>query len=352
MNPIDQSRFRQASELLKQYLGTERHKRDIAERRQRQAAFADLLAQPFSEFTFSQVVRQLWAAQMWTNRDYLVSQILTKNGVDCVRQAWTALLSEKGTLGERYEGFVTSVRHMGPSMATEILCYREPDKAGIWNAVARQSLAWLYDDDPLFRKYHLSAKDYDAFNALLRTLGEQLPHEGALDLLTVDYMLWELYETAKAGKPASATRTAPAPESAPAVRSRHNELRDKVAEIGSGLGFDAEAEVEVAHGSKVDVVWRARIANLGSVAYVFEVQDKGSIDSLIVNLQQARGTLGAKKLCVVSDREQLDKIQKRVQTMPEELHKNLLFWEAAEVDEVFESLDSVTQVLRRVGLLE
>ena len=62
--------------------------------------------------------------------------------------------------------------------------------------------------------------------------------------------------------------------------------------------------------------------------------------------------MGAKKLCVVSDREQLDKIQKRVQTMPEELRKNLLFWEAAEVDEVFESLDSVTQVLRRVGLLE
>jgi len=51
MNPINPSRLRQASDLLKQYLGTERHKKDIAERRQRQAAFAELLTQPFSEFT-------------------------------------------------------------------------------------------------------------------------------------------------------------------------------------------------------------------------------------------------------------------------------------------------------------
>jgi len=122
--------------------------------------------------------------------------------------------------------------------------------------------------------------------------------------------------------------------------------------IGAGLGFDSEPEVLIAEGSKVDAVWRARIANLGSVAYVFEAQDKGSIDSLIVNLQQSRSKLGAQKLCVVSDREQLEKIRKRVESLPEDLRKNLLYWESTEVDGVFEDLESMTQVLQRIGLLE
>jgi hypothetical protein len=152
MNPLNQSRLREATALLKRYVGTERHKQDTAERQDRKAAFAKLLAEPFSKFSFSQIVRQLWAAQMWTNREYLVAQILTKNGVECVQREWTALLSGNSAPGQRYERFVSTVLHMGPSMVTEILCYHEPQQAAIWNAVARQSLRWLYDDDPLFRK--------------------------------------------------------------------------------------------------------------------------------------------------------------------------------------------------------
>jgi hypothetical protein len=30
--------------------------------------------------------------------------------------------------------------------------------------------------------------------------------------------------------------------------------------------------MSIAHGAKVDVVWRARIGNLGAVTYIFEVQ--------------------------------------------------------------------------------
>lgn len=352
MNSLNRTRLRQASEVLAQYHGTERHRTDIAERQARQVTFAKMLAEPFSEFTFSQVVRQLWASRIWGNRDYLVAQILRRNGADRLKEELAVLLSDSGSPGTRYERFVSEVLQMGPSMVTEILCYHEPQRAGIWNKVARQALSWLYDGEPLFGKYRLTGAEYDEVCGVLRSLGEQLPSPGSggeTDLLSVDYLLWELRDLTGAEKPSVPT---PPNETNAVVRSRHNELRDAVVAIGAGLGFDATAEEEVAPGSKVDAVWRARIANLGSVAYVFEVQDKGSIDSLIVNLQQARATLAAKKLCVVSDREQLDKIRKRVETMPEELRKNLLFWESVEVDAVSENLESVNRVLERVGLLE
>ncbi|MEM2322863.1 MAG: hypothetical protein QW657_06640, partial [Candidatus Bathyarchaeia archaeon] len=51
----------------------------------------------------------------------------------------------------------------------------------------------------------------------------------------------------------------------------HDEIVEKLVALGAGLGFEAESEVSIASGARVDVVWRARIGNLGVVNYVFEV---------------------------------------------------------------------------------
>src|SRR5262245_54414274 len=342
MDAPNSQRLTQALDLLKRYSESEKHKQDVIERRERLAVFTGLLQAPFSEFQFSQVVRQLWASQLWHNRDYFIGQIINSNGLDKIRAEWEALLSGEGSPGARYERFVERIKYMGPSMVTEILCLHEPEQAAVWNNVARQSLGWLYDGDPRFRKYRPTGKEYDALVDVLAGFGRRLPRtrgESDPDFLTIDYALWEIRELAIASKD-----TIPDEPMKPSVtvptRSRHNELRDKIVQIGSGLGFDAESEREIAPGSRVDAVWYARIGNLGSVAYVFEVQDRGSLDSLIVNLQQARATLKAKKLCVVSDREQIEKIQKKMETMPEELRKNLSYWDAVEVDDVFENLEA------------
>ncbi|MEM2981198.1 MAG: hypothetical protein QW385_07555 [Thermoproteota archaeon] len=56
----------------------------------------------------------------------------------------------------------------------------------------------------------------------------------------------------------------------------HDEIVEKLVEIGNGLGFEASSEQQIARGARVDVLWQARIANLGVVSYVFEVQRGGS----------------------------------------------------------------------------
>lgn len=46
-----------------------------------------------------------------------------------------------------------------------------------------------------------------------------------------------------------------------------NEVRDKIAEIGTMLGFKPATERKVAAGAVVDAIWEATIGNMGRVIY-------------------------------------------------------------------------------------
>jgi len=80
----------------------------------------------------------------------------------------------------------------------------------------------------------------------------------------------------------------------------HDEIRDFIRDIGISLGFEAETEKTIGHGARVDVIWRAKIANLGVVTYVFEVHKSGSIDSFVLNLQKAIRNPTVQKVIAVS----------------------------------------------------
>ena len=49
------------------------------------------------------------------------------------------------------------------------------------------------------------------------------------------------------------------------------------------------------------VVWRAKIGSLGAIEYVFEIHKKGSIKSLILNLQKASRSPTVQKVIAVSN---------------------------------------------------
>jgi hypothetical protein len=168
-----------------------------------------------------------------------------------------------------------------------------------------------------------------------------------VNLLELDYYLWEIAdafenEVLEEGTSKKITIS---------NKSRHHEIRDKIAGIGSGLGFEVDTEKPIAIGARVDVVWKAKIANLGVITYVFEVQDKGSIDSLIVNLQRAQSNTSVQKLIVVSDKEQLKKIKEEIESMPEILRKDITYWDSENVDKVYENLEQVTNSIAELKLV-
>ena len=78
------------------------------------------------------------------------------------------------------------------------------------------------------------------------------------------------------------------------------------------LGFSADTEVKVSEGAKVDAVWEVTIGNLGRVIYVFEVQTKGSIDSLVLNLLKSLNNPAVQGIVAISDLKQIERIKKEV----------------------------------------
>lgn len=102
----------------------------------------------------------------------------------------------------------------------------------------------------------------------------------------------------------------------------------------------------------MDVVWRVRIANLGVITYVFEVHRKGSIDSLILNLQKATSNPTVQKVIAVSSEEQIERIKKEVEPLPENFRKMLGYWNVVDVINTHEKLAEVIENLSKLELVK
>lgn len=101
-----------------------------------------------------------------------------------------------------------------------------------------------------------------------------------------------------------------------AIESRHEAIISDLELIGQTLGFDTYSDkpnIHVATGCEVDVIWETRIANIGKIKYVFEVQHKGSIKSAINNLIVAINNPLVKKVIIVTDKKQSDKAKEQVE---------------------------------------
>jgi hypothetical protein len=132
----------------------------------------------------------------------------------------------------------------------------------------------------------------------------------------------------------------------------HDEIVDKLVTLGNGLGFEVEQEKLIAKGARVDVIWRAKIANLGVVSYVFEVHREGSIDSLILNLQRARNDPTVQKLVVVANKTNLKKIQEEVSSLSEDFRKSLTYWEVKDVERAHNLLNELNAIIGKLELVK
>ncbi len=93
-----------------------------------------------------------------------------------------------------------------------------------------------------------------------------------------------------------------------------------------------------------------KVGNMGRILYVFEVQTKGSIDSLIVNLLKALNNPAVQAVVAVSDKEQLEKIKRHSADVPN-LGDKIKCWDYEEVLKVYDSLATVNETINRLGLV-
>ena len=83
---------------------------------------------------------------------------------------------------------------------------------------------------------------------------------------------------------------------------------------------------------------------MGRVIYVFEVQTKGSVDSLIINLLKSLKNPAVQGVVAVSDKEQLERIKKHASDI-KDLKDKLKYWDYEEILLVHESLEYVNGII-------
>lgn len=341
---------------------TEKHTRDLAERKERidyyQSWTKDRILS-MSEENYYDYISKLWAMLIWGNKKYVVDKMIQDNGFDVLKKELSELAWGSSPIIKRWDSFLKKVKGFGPATISEILCHVYPDKCMLWNRRAYVGLHYLGVTGLPRYNYQMTGKKYCDLSEEAQKIAEEMRASGVenVNLLTVDYFIWdELQVEDNLSKIHSSAKK---PKVAPVIEEKldaetaifiHNEIRDKLSDIGKWLGFSADTEKKVAEGSKVDTIWEATIGNMGRVIYIFEVQTKGSVDSLILNLLKALNNQAVQGVVAVSDTAQLDRIRKHAEQVPN-LGSKLKYWDYKKVLEVHEALEMVNESINSLGLV-
>jgi len=336
-----------------------RFEEDIKERNELSDYYRQFTKERINSMTAEEVydyLSKLWAMLMWGNKHYVIDKIIEQNGLDKFRAALGSLVWDSGDIAIRWDSFRKNIKGVGPAMTSELLCKTHPNDYMIWNRPAYNGLSYLQVEGLPKYDYQLTGKIYAKLCHECKTVGKELRRAGLHEhsLLAVDYFIWD--ELTSKGRPPVITGKGTQPGNEPEVPSPqdavfiHDEIRDKLRDIGQWLGFSAKTEQIVSSGSKIDTIWEATIGNMGRVIYVFEVQTKGSIDSLMLNLLKSLKNPAVQGIVAVSDPAQLEKIRKHAKDV-RELSDKLKYWDYEEVIKTHEGLQLVYDTINKLGLV-
>lgn len=325
------------------------------ERKERKAYYQSftkdkLLA--MSEEEFLEYISRLWSMLMWGNKKFVVDGLIADNGFTELKKKLAELLFGNAPVEKRWDTFLKSVKGLGPATISELLTYANPDDYIIFNKTTILSFAYL--DIPNMPKYNYqyTGKKYVEVCEIAKEIAVVLKDAGAedYDLLAVDHFLWdEVMPLANKTESKEEPKADSIPQTASDTKSLHNEIKDKLVDIGKLLGFESRSEVKITAGAVVDAVWEAKIGNMGKAIYVFEVQSKGSIDSLILNLKKAQSNAAVQAVVAVADGEQLAKIIRESVGVIDA--KSLRTWDSEDVLAVYDALARAHESINKLSLV-
>ena len=326
-----------------------------AERKERKAYYQSFTRDKLLAMTeegFLEYISKLWSMLIWGNKKYVADQLIADNGFNVIKKELSELLYGSASIEKRWDTFLKAVKGMGPATISELLTYANPDEYVIFNKTTIQCFTYLEIPDMPKYNYQYTGKKYAEVCAIAKEISTALKSAGAedYDLLAVDYFLWdEVLPLAEKKEPAGQTPVKATPKTDKDSKSLHDEIKEKLVAIGELLGFESRSEVKITTGAVVDAVWEAKIGNMGKAIYVFEVQSKGSIDSLILNLKKAQSNAAVQAVVAVADEEQLAKIIRESAGVIDE--KSLRTWNSDDVLAVYDSLARAHESINKLALV-
>lgn len=353
MNNMNKQKLDEALKRMKQRINeapklAEENARERKERIEYYQSFTAERILGLDEEGFCEYIGKLWATVMWGNKSYYVSKLIVDNdnNFDKIKQDLAALLYGKEPLADRWNRFQKGVKRMGPAAMSELLSYSNPAEYIIYNSYTAKAFSYL--DIQICSKYDYQCTGDKYLEACRygKEISQCMADAGFQDvsLLAVDYLMWD--ELPPKGDTSKESNTiVPQNEETP----KHEEIKNKLIEIGNLLGFECQQEVKIATGAKVDVVWFQKIGNMVKALYVFEVQSHGSIDSLFMNLIKAQAYPAVQAVVAVAPTVQLDKITGET---PEHAIDKMKFklWDFDDVIQVHELLNQAFTTIGKVAL--
>lgn len=323
------------------------------ERREYYQSFTKDKLMAMTEDEFLEYISKLWSMLIWGNKKYIVDKLIADNGFTALKKQLVELLYGTSSIEKRWDEFSKSIKGMGPATISELLTYANPKEYVIFNKTTILCYGYLDIPDMPKYNYQYSGKKYAEVCAIAKEIAEELKKANAedYDLLTVDYFMWdEVLPLAE--KKAHIVPITPEVKKTTSVKeskSLHDEIKEKLVDIGKLLGFDSRSEVKITTGAIVDAVWEAKIGNMGKAIYVFEVQSKGSIDSLILNLKKAQSNAAVQAVVAVADEEQLAKIIRESTGVID--RTSLRTWESEDVLAVYDHLARAHESINKLALV-
>lgn len=330
------------------------HEKERSERKKFYQSFTRTKLKAMTEEDFFEFIAKLWSMLVWGNKKYVVDKLISDNGFEHLKSNLTELLYGEAPVQDRWDSFLKTVKGLGPATISELLTYINPQEYVIFNRTTIQCFTYLGIPDMPKYNYQCTGKKFVEVCEIAKQIARMMKSEGikAVDLLAVDYFLWD--EILPHAKKNNHKTTEPKPaveisENTNESKSIHDELKDRIVAIGELLGFESRSEVPIASGAVVDAVWEAKIGNMGKAIYVFEVQSKGSIDSLILNLKKAQKNAAVQAVVAVADEVQLAKIISESKGVIDE--KDLRAWESDDVLTVYDDLSRAHETINKLKLV-
>lgn len=339
------------NKYIEQYLNDLKfagEKNDIEERNGRKEYYQSFDKEKILSMTenvFYEYISKLWAMLIWGNKKYKIDQIIEDNGFEKLKIEIAELLYGISPIDIRWDKFKSEVKGFGPAMMSELLCYVYPNDCMLWNRTAVTAYQILEIPNVPTHNYQMNGKKYIEMTNISKEISNIFKHKGYSnsDLLFVDYFYWDQLRDLPIVEEKKEIK-----ETVVGNKSYHNEIIDYIKNIGTLLGYNSNLKGNIKDSGKIaDAIWEFNVGNIGKIKYVFEVQDNGSIDSLIVSLMNASQDISVQAVVAVSDKEQINKIKKHCNNINGSFNGKLKFWDITEVERAYIDLSNSMEIINK-----
>ena len=289
------------------------------------------------------LIHNLWSYGGWSDRgkDWILEQML-ESGLPQIVEAFEELLYGNKPLPARFNK-MRKIKWMGAASISEILAQHDRTKYPIYNRRSKAGLVKLGVDPKILPKSsQINGSQYQSFCNLVQDVFRQIgeTYEDIEDLLKLDFLLYYV---------ATVYEEEP---SEPQEKYEHSVAVEQVLQLGDSLGFEVKKEFFVTQGCKIDAIWVSRIANLGTIAYAFEVHKGGSRDSVILNLQRCSSDPSIQRVIIVSTENELQRFRGEISSLPENFRESVGYLRIEDLRKSLEYQESLRSILANIGLLE